>query len=115
MNRNLPKEYRESLNAIFIRRAYWTISSIHNKIFFNEASKAYAIPDREDNIVATLTNQDPNEVALLRLTREIVEKAEREQPEKRLDNVKQSKNKIETEEKEMQQQAMEVENKQKEV
>ena len=78
MNRNLPKEYRESLNAIFIRRAYWAISSIHNKIFFNKASKAYVVPDRKENIVATLTNQDLNEVAFLQLTREIVKKAERE-------------------------------------
>ena len=73
MNRSLPEEYRESLNAIFIRRAYWAINSVHNKIFFNEASKAHAVPIREDSIVAMLTKQDPNEVALLRITREIVE------------------------------------------
>ena len=100
MNRSLPEEYRESLNAIFIRRAYWAIGSVHNKIFFNEASKAYAIPDREDSIVAMLTKQDPNEVALLRITREILEKAEREQPEKKLDSIKQSQDKIRMEKKE---------------
>jgi hypothetical protein len=60
------------------------MNSVHNKIFFNEASKTYTIPDREDKIVALLTNQDPNKVTLLRLTREILEKAEKEQPEKKL-------------------------------
>src|SRR6185436_12297116 len=104
MNRSLPEEYRESLNAIFIRRAYWAIGSVHNKIFFNEASKAHAIPDREDSIVAMLMKQDPNEVALLRITKEILEKAKREQPKKKLDSIKQSQNKIRMEEKEKQQQ-----------
>jgi len=84
MNKNLLLEYRESLQALYIKRAYWAMNSVHNKIFFNEASKTYTIPDREDKIIALLTNQDPNEVALLRLTREILEKAEKEQPEKKL-------------------------------
>jgi len=84
MNKNLPVEYRESLQALFIKRAYWAMNSVHNKIFFNEVGKTYTVPDREDKIVTLLTNQDPNEVALLRLTREILKKAEKEQPEKKL-------------------------------
>jgi hypothetical protein len=49
----------------------------------------YIIPDREDKIVAMLTEQNPNEVALLRLTRELIRKAEIEQPEKKLNIVEQ--------------------------
>ncbi|CAG8646886.1 2956_t:CDS:2, partial [Paraglomus occultum] len=48
--------------------------------------------------------QDPNEVVLLRITREILEKAEREQSEKKLDSIKQSQDKIRMEEKGKQQQ-----------
>src|ERR1043165_6226079 len=112
MNKDLSEEYRESLNVIFIRRAYWAMSSVHNKIFFNEASRAHAVPDREDSIVAMLTKQDQNEVALLHITREIIEKAEKEQPEKRLDLVNQSHNKIVIKENMKQQQIIQIENKQ---
>src|SRR6185295_11713427 len=108
MNRSLPEEYRECLNAIFIRRAYWAMNSVHNKIFFNEASKTYAVPDREDSIIAMLTKQHPSEVALLRITRDILEKAEREQPERKLDIVKQMQGEIRTEEKEIQQPLAEI-------
>ena len=55
MDKNLPEKYRESLQAIFIRRAYWAMNSVHNKVFFNEAGKTYAVPDREDRIVTMLT------------------------------------------------------------
>ncbi|CAG8813053.1 31250_t:CDS:1, partial [Racocetra persica] len=96
-------EYRESLNAIFIRRAYWAMSSVHNKIFFNEASKAHTVPDSKDSIVAMLTKQDPNEVALLQVTREILEKAKREQPEKKLDSVMQGQDKTRIEKEKQQQ------------
>src|ERR1043165_1312260 len=59
-----------------------------------------------------LIKQNPNEVALLRITREILEKAEKEQSEKKLDSIKQSQDKIKMEEKERQQQGIELENKQ---
>ena len=79
---------------IYIKRAYWAVSNIHNKVFFNQASRTYATPDREDEIVAMLIEQDPVEVALLCITREIVRKAEEELPEKRVNISKQNENKI---------------------
>src|ERR1043165_3116772 len=85
------QNWRESLMSIYIKRAYWAANNIHNKVFFNQASKTFATPDREDEIVALLTEQDPIEVALLRITREIIKKAEEEQPEKKINIDKQSK------------------------
>src|SRR6185436_18398684 len=77
--------------TIYIKRAYWAVNCIHSKIFFNQAGKTYVTPDREDEIVDMLTEQDPVEVALLQITRELVERAEKEQPEKKLNITKQSK------------------------
>src|SRR6185295_2559817 len=85
---------KESLMSIYIKRAYWAVSNIHNKVFFNRAGETYITPDREDEIVALLTEQSPVEVALLRITREIVKKAEEEQPEKKVKITKQNENKI---------------------
>ena len=99
MNKNLPEEYRGSLNAIFTRRAYEAMNNVHNKIFFNEVNKTYTIPNREDNIITALTKQNLNKVTLLQITREILEKAEKEQPEKKLDFVKQHQDRISTEKK----------------
>ena len=48
------------------------------------------MPSRENEIVAMLTNQKSEEVALLRLTRELVDKVEKEQPERKLSIVEQS-------------------------
>ena len=92
-NRNMSRlEGRsDSLMTTYIKRAYWAVNCIHSKIFFNQAGKTYVTPDREDEIVAMLTEQDPVEVALLRITRELVERAEKEQPEKKLNITKQSK------------------------
>ena len=84
---------RESLITIYIKRAYWVVNCIHNKAFFNQAGKTYVTPDREDEVVAMLTEQDPVEVALLRITRELIERAEKEQPEKKLNITKLNKNK----------------------
>ena len=81
---DIAQSQKESLMSIYIKRAYWAVSNIHNKVFFNQAGRTYATPDREDEIVAMLTEQDPVEVALLRITREIVKKAEEEFPEKRV-------------------------------
>src|SRR6185436_75345 len=91
---NTAQNQKESLMSIYIKRAYWAVSNIHNKVFFNQAGRAYATPDREDEIVAMLTEQDPVEVALLRITREIVRKAEEELPDKRVNISKQNENKI---------------------
>src|SRR6185295_15431924 len=82
---------QESLMTIYIKRAYWAVNCIHIKIFFNQAGKTYITSDREDEIVAMMTEQDPVEVALLRITRELEERAEKEQPEKKLNITKQSK------------------------
>jgi len=78
----------------YIKRAYWAANGIHNKVFFNQASKIIPTPDREDEIVAMLTEQDALEVALLRITREIIKKAEEEQPDKKINITKQDKNVI---------------------
>src|ERR1043165_3580920 len=91
---SLIQSRRESLIATYIKRAYWAVNSIHNKVFFNQANETYVIPDREDEIVAMLTEQDPIEVALLRKTRELIEKAEREQPDKKFNVMKQDRNMI---------------------
>ena len=71
--------------SIYIKRAYLAVNSIYNKVFFNQASKNYVTPDREDEIVAMLTEQNPTEVALLRITREIVIQAEKNCQKKRLE------------------------------
>src|SRR6185295_5697450 len=88
---SIAQNPKESLMSIYIKRAYWAVSNIHNKVFFNRAEETYITPDREDEIVALLTEQDPIEVALLRITREIIKKAEEEQPEKKINIDKQSK------------------------
>ena len=89
---NSTQSRRESLIATYIKRAYWAVNSIHNKVFFNEANETYITPDREDEIVAMLTEQSPTEVALLRTTRELIERAEREQPDKKFNIIKQDRN-----------------------
>ena len=89
---NSTQSHRESLIATYIKRAYWAVNSIHNKVFFNQANETYITPDREDEIVAMLTEQNPIEVALLRTTRELIERAEREQPDKKFNIIKQDKN-----------------------
>jgi len=84
-------EHGKSLSTIFIKRAYWAMNRIHNKIFFNQSSSTYVIPDREDKIVAMLTEQSPAEVALLRKTRELIERAESNNQKRSLTLQKQTK------------------------
>ena len=88
----LSEERRENLSTVLIRRAYWAMNSIHNKVFFNRSNNTYVTPDREDKIVAMLTEQKPEEVALLRITRELIEQAEKEQPERKISLMEQNKN-----------------------
>ena len=83
---------RESLSTIYTRRAYWAMNNVYNGAFLNMLEETYIEPDRIDNIVAMFTEQDPAEVALLCLTREIIERAEKEQPNKKLNITWQSKN-----------------------
>src|ERR1043165_7602450 len=87
----------DSLSTIFIRRAYWAVNSIHNGAFFKQAEETYVVPDREDMLVAMLTEQDSHEVALLHITRELIAKAKKEQPDKKLNIRKQDKAIIERE------------------
>ena len=91
---NIAKSQKESLMSTYIKRVYLAVNSIHNKVFFNQASKNYATPDRENEIIAMLTEQDSTEVALLRITREIVIQAEKELPEKKIKITKQNKNEL---------------------
>src|SRR6185295_263138 len=91
---SIAQNPKESLMSIYIKRAYWAVSNIHNKVFFNRVRETYIISDREHEIVALLTEQSPVEVALLCITREIVKKAEEEQPEKKVKITKQNENKI---------------------
>ena len=92
-----PEKQEDSLSMIFIRRAYWAVNSIHNEVFFKQAGETYVVPDREDMLVAMLTEQDSHEVALLRIARELIAKAEKKQPDKKLNIRKQDKAIIERE------------------
>src|SRR6185436_8576722 len=87
---NTTKGCSSSLLTTYINRAYWAINSVQNGVFIKQAGETFVLPNREDEIVAMLTSQNSEEVALLRLTRELIDKAEKEQPEKKLGIVKQS-------------------------
>src|ERR1043165_3686882 len=87
---NTTKGRSSSLLTIYINRAYWAINSVQNGVFIKQAGETFVLPSRKDEIVAMLTNQNSEEVALLRLTRELVDKVEKEQPERKLSIVEQS-------------------------
>ena len=87
---NTTKGRSSSLLTTYINRAYWAINSVQNGVFIKQAGETFVLPNREDEIVTMLTSQNSEEVALLRLTRELIDKAEKEQPERKLGIVKQS-------------------------
>src|SRR6185295_3281401 len=87
---NTTKGRSSSLLTTYINRAYWVINSMQNGVFIKQAGEIFVLLNREDEIVTMLTSQNSEEVALLRLTRELINKAEKEQPERKLGIVKQS-------------------------
>src|ERR1043165_5236832 len=87
---NTTKGRSSSLLTTYINRAYWAINSVQNGVFIKQAGETFVLPSREDEIVAMLTSQKSEEVALLRLTRELVDKVKKEQPERKLSIVEQS-------------------------
>src|SRR6185295_3729079 len=105
----LSEERRENLSTVLIRRAYWAMNSIHNKVFFNRSNNTYVMPDREDKIVAMLTEQKPEEVALLRITRELMEQ------NKNIMNVELEGNEQQEQGKAMQQEARKIEERQEKI
>ena len=67
------------------------MNSIHNKVFFNWSNNIYVIPDRENKIIVILIKQKSEEVVLLRIIRELIKQAEKEQPKKKLSLIEQNK------------------------